>query len=352
MRVWLKLEDPNLEYLTLYRTTRYPRRMELRVRARYRRAVLTVEREGRQNNYEYDGGFYILASRGWIKLFGEGSRSVELDAGVRSGWHLWRNSVIEIVSEPLSLEEVYEIDQALGSSDVTVSWSIEAYGFLDEEAYRRYGLTLGLLVHITIPSVRFFPITRQDFVRNVLEPADMLKRLFVEVVVEPVDSEFLDRITDADIREALRILLEKQRMLQEALGKLYRARTASEYRDVIGEVRRAVEGIVRGTSAGDKIASALEKAFKGLGIAYEVEANALDKLVNELKEVLLGDRSFTKALFNYTSKLGVHTVTEPKSGKALYEPRPYKHDAEFAVLQAMLFLNHLIRVLKYYASRI
>ena len=86
--------------------------------------------------------------------------------------------------------------------------------------------------------------------------------------MELVDNELLNKITDADVREALRILVDKQRMLQEALSKLYRARTTSEYRDVISEVRRAIEGIVLGTSVGDKITSALEKAFKGLGIAY------------------------------------------------------------------------------------
>jgi len=168
--------------------------------------------------------------------------------------------------------------------------------------------------------------------------------------VELVDNELLNRITDADVREALRILVDKQRMLQEALSKLYRARTTSEYRDVIGEVRRAIEGIVLGTSVGDKITSALEKAFKGLGIAYEIEVDALEELVNELKEVLLGEKSFTNTIFRYALGLGVHAA-EIKKPKKLYEPRPYRHDAEFAVLQAMLFLNYLIRVLKYYASR-
>jgi len=167
-------------------------------------------------------------------------------------------------------------------------------------------------------------------------------------MVESVDDDLLNRITDADVRKAIRILVDKQRMLQEALNKLYRARTASDYRDVISEVRRTIEGIVLGTSAGNRIASALEKAFKGLGIAYEIEAGAFDEVVKGLKEVLLGKESFTNAIFSYASSLGIH-ASETKKLRKLYEPRPYRHDAEFAVLQAMLFLNYLIKILKHKA---
>jgi len=346
--VWLTLRDPNLSALTLHRTDTYPRKMVLLLRVQYRKAVLTI---GQQGEREYNGGFYLLTSRGYLELSREGGRSIKIKAGVRNGWHSGISSPMDIVSEPLSLEEIYEIDQILGSSDIKVSWNIDAYGFLDEEMYRKYGLNPGLVVRINIGRVGYFVITRQEFVRNILEPADMLKRLFVEVVVEPVDDDLLSRITDADVREAIRILVDKQRMLYEALNKLYRARTASEYRDVISEVRRAIEGIVLGTSAGNKIASALEKAFKGLNIAYETEAGALDEVVNELKEVILGMKSFTNAIYGYASSLGIH-ATEIEKPKKLYEPRPYRHDAEFAVLQAMLFLNYLIRVLKHYASRV
>mgnify|MGYP000182649030 CR=1 FL=1 len=117
-----------------------------------------------------------------MKLSGEGGRSVEIDVGVRSSWCSGRTSVTEIISEPLSLEEIYEVEQVLGSSDVTVSWNVDAYGFLDEELSRKYGLDPGLLVHISIPSEGFFVIAHQDFVKNILEPADMLRRLFIEVV--------------------------------------------------------------------------------------------------------------------------------------------------------------------------
>jgi hypothetical protein len=77
--------------------------MRFQIRARYRKAILTIEQQGKREDHEYDGGFYILTSRGWLKLSGEGGRSVEVDAGIRSGWCSGMASVIEIVSEPLSL---------------------------------------------------------------------------------------------------------------------------------------------------------------------------------------------------------------------------------------------------------
>ena len=63
-------------------------------------------------------------------------------------------------------------------------------------------------------------------------------------------------------------------------------------------------------------------------------------MVNKLKEVLLGKKRFTNAIFHYASGLGVHAA-KIKEPKKLYEPKPYSHGAEFAVLQTMPFLNHL-----------
>ena len=273
-----------------------------------------------------------------------------IQVGIPSVWHPGGPPTsIEILSKPLSLEEIYEMDQALSPSDIAVYWSIDAYGFLREEYARKYGLDPGSLVHINVSSGRTFIITRQEFVRNVLQPADMLKRVFIEVAVESLDSKLLDRIADVDVREALRILLEKQKMLQEALSKLYRASRASEYRDVIDEVRRSFEGIICDTSAGKRVARALTKALKSLGIVHEIESGALDELIEEVKRVILGGEGLTQNIFSYASKLGVHGKTL-KTGK-LYEPRPYKRDAEFIVLQAMLVLNYLIKVLKHYALR-
>ena len=63
-----------------------------------------------------------------MELSGEGGRSTKIGVGIRSGWYPGITSLTEIVSEPLSLEEIYEINQILGSSDVKVPWSVDAYG--------------------------------------------------------------------------------------------------------------------------------------------------------------------------------------------------------------------------------
>ena len=38
-------------------------------------------------------------------------------------------------------------------------------------------------------------ISRQDFVKDVLEPADTLRREFIEVLVELIDEEKLDKFS-------------------------------------------------------------------------------------------------------------------------------------------------------------
>lgn len=203
---------------------------------------------------------------------------------------------------------------------------------------------------VNVSSGRDFAVSRQDFVRNILEPADILKRRFIEVIVESVDPNELDKITDSEVREALRLLLEKQRFLQSSIEKLIKANRASEYRDVLDEVRRTVEALTQSSQSPKTQAlfNSLRNAFKSIGIAREIDTGALDTLVNEVIEEL--DKKIISGLFRYASKLGIHAG---KAGGSLqYEPRPYKHDAEFGVLQAMLILNYLIRVLKLYASRL
>jgi len=340
MRVWLKLEAPELEYLILWRSNTYPREMRLCVGAKYQKAILTIERQNKRYEHEYNGGFYALVSTGRLRLSRE-NVSLEVDAIIPSVWNSGgAPRSIKIVSKPLTLEEIYEIDQALGPNDVQLYWSISAYGFLEEDEAKTYGIPPGTLVPIYIYASRNFIIARQHFVEKVLQPADMLKRRFIEVVLEPVDTHILDKIGDPEVREALRILLEKQKILQGAIEKLYRAGTSSEYKDVIREVRIAIEGLVPGKPIGDKIVNALRKAYKTMNIAREINAGALDELTEELLNVLKG---FSSNVYGYASKLGSHGTT--LKSKLSYDPRPYRHDAEFAVLQAMLLLNYMVKAL-------
>ncbi len=295
---------------------------------------------------EYRGGSYV-ASKGEI-LFTAGNNEVRITAKIGDIRHNSVTDNISIVSEPLTREELYEISDLLSHDSIGIGWYVEAYGFLDNyEVLRRYGIEPGALVRIEISSTEeeMHSISRQDFVKNVLEKADMLKRLFLEVTVECVDKSVLDRICDEEIREALRLLLKKQEILLNALRKLYNAKTYSDYASVIHDVRMAIEGLVCDKDAGRKVCDALAKAYRLLGIAEEVECGALNQLSKELSAVFLGsERGLTNSIYSFACKLGSHTETRGKEKKQ-YIPRPYRHDAEYAVLQAMLFLNYLIKVL-------
>ena len=330
------------------------------VTAQYRQPRLIVESQSGQHAYEYEGGFYILASSGWLKLSAKEDVQVRVGVGSDSNWYSSGAAfrLLKIESEPLTLGEIYEIYQKVGLSDtIGLSWHIDAYGFLDEESYKRYGIPLGQVVRIEITSSRgsagyVLPIARQQFVRDVLQQADMLERHFVEVVMSPIDEELLKKIKDDEISNALEVLLNKQKVLQEALEKLYEARTSSDYEGVILKVRQAIEGLVSSTPTGRTVSSAVRKAFEGLRIAEELGPGALSELASRLSEILLGGGSeggLVSAIFHYTSEL-VH-ATGREEPKKMRVPKPYEHDAEFAVLQAMVLLNYLIKVLESYALR-
>lgn len=53
--------------------------------------------------------------------------------------------------------------------------------------------------------------------------------------MEPIDEEKLDKFSP-EFREALRILLEKQKLLLTSLKKLEYANTTDDYRNVIYDV--------------------------------------------------------------------------------------------------------------------
>lgn len=195
-----------------------------------------------------------------------------------------------------------------------------------------------------ISSPRRYVIGRQNFVKNVLEPADMLRRMFIEVIVEPVDK--LDRIKNPDVRKILKILLGKQKILVEAYTKFINARNSADYRSVINDVRLAVEGL-----NANEIRNVLKGAYEALGIAEETFPGALTKVADEVSSVLIGQRGsrgIMGVVYKFTCKLAPHAKTEDDQH---YIPRPSKRDAEFALLHVLGTLNYLIKILKIYTLR-
>ena len=338
------LKDARFECLKLERSWSYPRQAKIILRAKYNKAIInTNDNEEIEMKLGLGLGVYILRSEGYLRFEPtSGGKRVEVRCSVKD---IYNPNVMDLylISEPLSLEEIYEIEEHLSQEYVNISWSVSGWGFLDKP--ENYGIQPGTLINIYISSHGDFTITRQDFIRRILEPADLLKRRFIEVIVEPINTDELDKIPDEDVRESLKLLLNKQRLLQDALDRLVRANRSSDYRSVIEDVRNVVEGLTLGTPEGARLFSALEKAFKGLGV-IEADPSALDEAVKELLDTI---KDISKGAFGYSSVFK-HTITA--TSKLHYNPKPYKHDAEFAVLQTMTFLNYLIKVLKVYTQRL
>lgn len=335
---WLVLKDPEFESLTLVRSQTYPHEMRLHLRVKYKGA--TLQRSGQQD-IEYVGGFHILQSKGHLELSRSNAKST-INANILNVWHSGPRDV-KLLSEPLSLKEIHEIDEELGSGDIQVYWSLDAWGFLEDSAVAKYGVS-SALVSVRISSPRRYVIGRQNFVKNVLEPADMLRRMFIEVIVEPVDK--LDRIKNPDVRKILKILLGKQKILVEAYTKFINARNSADYRSVINDVRLAVEGL-----NANEIRNVLKGAYEALGIAEETFPGALTKVADEVSSVLIGQRGsrgIMGVVYKFTCKLAPHAKTEDDQH---YIPRPSKRDAEFALLHVLGTLNYLIKILKIYTLR-
>lgn len=359
----LDFKEPEQEEFRVKRCEDYPQGLNLVLSVCYHKVELRTP-EDKSYLLNEPISLYLASSKGYIELSNLSTgESARIKARIGGFWHPFAYPPkVEIISEPLSLQEIQEIDELLGGES-RLYWSIECLGFLVLEQKEISTLQSKLNYEISEWDLRgpvhvFFHgptrvvlISRQDFVKKILEPAEMLRREFIEVIVEPINEKELNKLP-VEFREALRILFEKQKVLLEALKKLRHATTTADYRGVIDDVRLAIEGLTPHTQAGQQVYQALKLAFKVIPLAIESDSGAsgaLDELSEEIVKTIMGqNNSFSSVLFKYSSKLGVHGKTE--SGK-LYKPCPSKSEAEFAVLQAMLFLNYMIRIIKTAASR-
>ena len=334
----IRLEEPEFESLTLIRSGTYPHEMRLHLRVKYRKALLTLDRSDQSKVIEYPDGFYILRSKGQME-FSRSNTSLAVDVKLPSVWYHDPKSV-ELVCEPLDLRDIHEIDDKLGAGDIQLRWDLEAWGLIEGPVAAECGVP-STFVQVNFSCPRRFEINRQVFVRNVLEPADLLRRMFIEVIIEPVGP--LDQIADPDLRKTMGILLDKQRILVDAYTKFVNAARSEDYRSVVSDVRLAIENLNT-----DDIRDVLKRAYEGIGIA---EGAAVGKVSDEISSVILGQQQNKGSMgpvYRFACKLASHAMTEDHQN---YTPRPSKHDAEFALLQALGILNYLIRVLKTYEMR-
>jgi hypothetical protein len=335
----IALNDPAFESLTLTRSETYPHEMRLHVRATYRRAVLILDRSDlpKSEEIEYQGrGFNVLRSIGQLEL-SRSNTNVMVDASLPTVWYPDPKS-IDLVSAPLELSDIHEIDDRLGAGDIQVRWSLEAWALVEVFPQTEGSMSKDFL-RVDFSCPRRFEITRQAFVRSVLEPADLLRRMFIEVVIEPIGS--LDRIADPNVRETVKTLLDKQRILRDAYTKFVNAEDSKDYRSVISDVRLAIENLNT-----KDIRDVIKKAYEAIGIAD----GALEKVSDEISSVIVGqgEKGSMAPVYKFACKLASHAKTEDDQN---YTPRPLRHDAEFALLQALNILDYLIHVLKTYNDR-
>ena len=333
----ITLNEPKFESLTLVRSPTFPHEMRLHLRVEYGKAILSLASLSQSEEIRYTDGLCILRSKGHF-AFSRLNANLDIDAKFSNVWYDNLRHV-ELVSEPLSLNEIHEIDEALGSGDIQFRWDVEAWGLMEGTTAAKDNIT-SAFVHVSLSCPRRFDINRQDFVRNVLEPADLLRRMFIEVIFEPIGS--LDGITDPEIRRILETLMSKQKILVEAYTKFINASSSNDYRSVISDVRLAVENLNTA-----EIRNFLKRAYESIGIAE----GAVDRVSEEVSSVIMGqkgNKGSMDTVYRFACKLASHGKTEDNKD---YIPRPYRHDAEFALLQVMGILNYLIRVLKMYTLR-
>ena len=353
VETYLHFHSPTFIDIYLHREE-YPSELRICLKVKYDRCEL------RFSSYApwYNRRLHILHSAGlielkkpssdrWIKILVDRVAPSSLDTTEKT---------FSICSKPLTLEEIHRIADEIRDERFDIRWSMTGYGYIPFDDLYYTLRDLARSINKQIKQITLIPspivVIKADgipskvdyirFVRNVLAPAELIDRVFIEVLMTPADKEVLNRIKDSEIREALEILFEKQRVLREALEEYRKAVTASDYKDVISKVRGAIENLTHGASIGSKVFQALKKAFAGLDIIGEIRPGSGVRY-REINAVILELDRLSSALFRITSKLGVH---QPD-----YIPKPYIHDAEFLLHQALTFINYLIKVLIRYGTR-
>lgn len=350
---YLLFHSPTLIDVYLHRVE-HPREMRVCLKVKYERCELRFGAYSPQ----YTRRLHILSVSGiirmrkpdstdWIKILADKIMPTSLDTT--------RNE-LSICSKPLSLEEIHDIADRIRDEYYIMTWNLSGYGFVPyddlyytlEDLARSLGKGIDQLTPIPAPQVIIQAEGSQSnidfikFIKNIVVPAELIDRIFIEIPLAPADDIVIDRIEDPEVRDALMILFEKQNILKEALEEYRKAITTSEYKNVIYKVRGAIEHLTESKSIGNKVFKALAKALEDLKVIREISqgSGARDREINKIKKEL---DTFSNVLYGLTSTLGVH--------QSDYEPKPYAHDAEFLLYATLIFINYMIKTLIRYAMR-
>ena len=337
------LINPSFIDMTIDRRE-FPKELRICLKVKYDK--IKVEYSG---HYDYIHKLNILnVIRGKIYFKNHDSNEwVEISIDKIEPYVIYQNEIITIYSKPLSLQEIYTISEKIKGEMIDIRWDFEAFCYIPfdiiNDIFKDKAIGIPEPISIVrgsgLHSGRYYI----EFVKNIIEPADLIKRIYLEIPLEPLSEERLDSIKNPKLREALKILFEKQKILKDALDEYYKSITSSEYKNVISKIRGAIEHLIPKKELGKIVFDIIKEALDALNIINEIIPGSNVK-ENKIRKIIGTLKSYSYNIYSLTSILGVH--------QSDYKPKPYKHDVEFLLVMALNFISYMIKILLKYNEEI
>lgn len=332
----VKLEGSHIQYPNI------PEKYELVLKILYSEGRLKYKK-GSLTHTIIINGFYLINTeyaKVTLQSKGDSNKYVEI-MGKMKDIRCSLSSPVKIIAE-LSPKEFWEIDNLLGGHDIEISWDVSGYGFLYEDFIERWDRDeleekelydqLLQLVPISCRSKKRYPLSRDEFVKKVLEPADRFQREYIEIPCPT--TELLDKAS-SDLKPIAEFIKGRLEELKNVQRDITSAKTSRDYANVIVGTRRAIE--VKGVLEQSKDILA-EKLYCDRGI---LSGDGAQERAEEQIKSLLG---IYAQLFDLASCLGVHSTTRDKKKPLIAKPDRY--DANYLLLMAMLTLGYITERLR------
>ena len=332
----VKLKGSHIQYPNI------PEKYELVLKILYSEGRLKYKK-GSLTHTIIINGFYLINTeyaKVTLQSKGDSNKYVEI-MGKMKDIRCSLSSPVKIIAE-LSPKEFWEIDNLLGGHDIEISWDVSGYGFLYEDFIERWDRDeleekelydqLLQLVPISCRSKKRHSLSREDFVKDVLEPVDRFQREYIEIPCPT--TELLDK-APSDFRHIAEFIKGRLEELKNVQRDLSSAKTPRDYVNVIVGTRKAIEvkGVLKQSE--DILA---EKLYCDKGILSG--EGAQDESKKQIQCLL----DISAKLFSLASGLGVHSTTQGNKKPLIANPDRY--DANYLLLMAMLTLGYITERLR------
>ena len=330
--VRIHLTDDIEEVRLRIKTKNIPQIMYLSLEINYSRGFIEID--GKKVNLD---GFYLIAQNGDGKVIledQEHNKRVEIEnVYIDRIWHAGPDFWITLKVN-LTPKDIWRLNEMLGTGDVRISWHFDGYAYLTEEKMKELGVYYP--IPFSIYTARGYKISRRDFVKNVLEPGDLFKRDFIEIMwMDPQKvSELLIKIDDSELKEFINLILKRyDEFLQPSLRRLSYSNTPSDYREIIANVRRFF-------SETRKIYGRYKDTIRDIYLrANTFEGSGAEKEASKEADALL---AIMERIESISSGLGIHPETSEQQPET-YISYPGKEDAKYLVLQSLILVDYIMR---------